>query len=715
MKNVERVEKHLPTFPYGAVYFRKSNPPREDWERDYRVAAEDGINVFRHWFMWSAIEVAPGKYDWDDYDKQLDLAAKNGIKTVVAELIHAAPEWAFHQYAHARYEKADGTKVDSLMRNSSVTGGFPGLCLDNEDVKELAGRFLTELVNRYKDHPGMGAYDIWNESNLTSSASTFCHCPATAEKFREWLKRKYGDLKTLGEAWYRYSYSEWEQVVPPRTSGLYPDYLDWVQFRIDSAYRLMKWRVDLTRQLDPLHMITAHGVAAAPLYRMAEAADDHWKAAALVDGYGFTWGINYGNEAWKQYHVVDMVRSGASGKPFWHAEATAGPNWNWAAIQKGRSREDGRIPTPEDVRLWNMTSLAAGVTGIMYNRWRPLLDGPLFGALAGYDLDGSRTPRSEMMSRVAKWTNEPRQYDLWQSRPVSGDIGIIFAPESAIHSAVRGDASPDYADAARGAYQGFFDNNIQADWVHIDQIEAYNLLYLPHPMMLTEASANALIRWVENGGCLVSEGCPAFFGDRGRIGVVQPNLGFNALFGATQEYVEFIADLNEDLVFELEGVGKVYGGLYLQSFQVKGDSSRAVGWYEDGRIAVVENAYGKGRTRLVGTVPGYGYGKHADHVSKKFFSDILSWAGEDQHIRLDDPRLTARLHHGAGGTYLWVTNPTQEHLSTKLEFSEKWGPFQGSDVLWGRDCPAVGGRVTTVTVPKRDALVMRLSSETVNE
>ena len=53
---------------YGAVYFRKSNPPPEDWERDYRTAAEDGLNAFRHWFLWSAIEVAPGEYDWADYD-----------------------------------------------------------------------------------------------------------------------------------------------------------------------------------------------------------------------------------------------------------------------------------------------------------------------------------------------------------------------------------------------------------------------------------------------------------------------------------------------------------------------------------------------------------------------------------------------------------------------------------------------------------------------
>ncbi len=85
----------LPRFSYGAVYFRKTNPPREDWERDYAQASKDGMNTFRHWFMWGAIEVEPGKFDWADYDAQLDLAAKYGIKTVIAEVIHSAPEWAF--------------------------------------------------------------------------------------------------------------------------------------------------------------------------------------------------------------------------------------------------------------------------------------------------------------------------------------------------------------------------------------------------------------------------------------------------------------------------------------------------------------------------------------------------------------------------------------------------------------------------------------------
>ena len=58
--------EEAPVFPYGAVYFRKSNPPEQDWARDHKTATQIGMNAFRHWFLWSAIEVAPGKYDWRD-------------------------------------------------------------------------------------------------------------------------------------------------------------------------------------------------------------------------------------------------------------------------------------------------------------------------------------------------------------------------------------------------------------------------------------------------------------------------------------------------------------------------------------------------------------------------------------------------------------------------------------------------------------------------
>jgi beta-galactosidase len=181
------VSTGLPSFPYGAVYFRKSNPPREDWARDYRTAAEDGMNVFRHWFLWAAIEVAPGVYDWADYDRQLDLAAEHGLKTVIAEMLTAAPEWAWHELDHARFEAADGRRARSQMSPSCVVGGFPGLCLDHADARERAGRFLRALVLRYRDHPALGGYDVWNECNYPAA---YCYCPATAEAFRGWLRAK---------------------------------------------------------------------------------------------------------------------------------------------------------------------------------------------------------------------------------------------------------------------------------------------------------------------------------------------------------------------------------------------------------------------------------------------------------------------------------------------------------------------------------------------
>src|SRR6266446_6945266 len=131
----------IPVFPYGAVYFRKSNPPEQDWARDHQTAARIGMNTFRHWFMWSAIEVAPGKYDWRDYDRMMDLAAQNGIAVVIAEFITAAPEWAFRKYPHAHFRASDGSTLGSSIGGSSATGGFPGLCLDNPDVRAAAETF----------------------------------------------------------------------------------------------------------------------------------------------------------------------------------------------------------------------------------------------------------------------------------------------------------------------------------------------------------------------------------------------------------------------------------------------------------------------------------------------------------------------------------------------------------------------------------------------
>lgn len=699
----------VPQIPFGAVYFRKSNPPREDWERDYRTAAEDGLNVFRHWFMWSVIERRPGFYDWNDYDRQMDLAAKNGIKTVISELIHAVPDWAYRKYAHARQLRMDGRPLNSNMGVSAAVGGFSNngggagaLSLNCPEVRECAGNFLKALATRYKGHPALLGYDVWNEVNYAAEVDYSDFAKAA---YRDWLKEKYGDLETLAEAWHRYSYSEWDDIEPPAEIAAYAEGLDWLEFRRDNFYGQMQWRIDTIRSVDRECLIAAHGLAGAvPL--MATNGCDDWLAASKVEIYGMTWvQARKGNQSWRSFYAADLVRAASRGKPWWHAERQGGPLWMQPQVL-GRDQEDGRIAEPEDIRVWVMTSFAAGATGSINLRWRPLLNGPLFGAFGSYGMDGSRTPRSDMASRIAKWANAPDQGALFAARPVKGDIGLLLIPEAQSwdHLLNHHHRPQTYAEAMWGAYRGFFDNGIQADWVHVDDIAGYDALYAPYPIMLTAAHAEQIARWVASGGTLISEACIGYFGDLGRVGTVQPNHGLDRVFGVREDDVEFMPDIGDRIQFAFADQ-TITGGGFLQSYRLAGGVER--GRFADGRIAVVENIHGKGKALLVGTHPGAGYFKSPGEANRRYFAEAFAWTGKEQHVRLSNGAVQARLHWGEGSRALWVVNPTREVQRATVSFASRLGAVKFGKPHWvDSGGSAVGSELV---VPPRDALVVGLA------
>jgi beta-galactosidase len=692
------------TFPYGAVYFRKSNPPAEDWARDHQTAARIGMNTFRHWFLWSAIEVAPGKFDWRDYDRMMDLAAANGIKVIIAEFTTNAPEWAFRRYANTRYIGSDGSVLRSVIGVSTDVGGFPGLCLDNVEAQDAAERFLTALVERYRGHPALLGYDMWNENTYDGGNphKMFCYCEGTKRRLREWLRTRYGSLDALSKVWHRYSYETWEDVEPPENFSGYSESLDWLQFRIDDAFRLLDWRVKLFRKLDPHHLITAHGVAGT-LETFPSSTHNEWRSAEKVDVWGMTWiASRKGNAPWLQYQALDLVRGGAKGKPFWHAEAEGGPLW-MQPQETGRPKDDGREADAEDVRIWNLVSCAGGVRGILYPRWRPLLDGPLFGAFGPFGMDGSVTPRAEMTGRVAKWANS--QPDLWRSHPVKGDIGMVFIPESELFNYVQQGTTDYYAQSVRGAYQAFFDSNIQPDFVALEDMDQYKLIYLAYPVMLKSETVARLKKYVQEGGTLICEGLPAYFGDHGHVGTVQPNFGLDELFGVREKYVQFNPDLSDNLMFEARG-HKIYGRYFRQDYELRG--GRDVGQYSNGNTAAVENTYGQGRTLLMGSFPGAGYFLHHGAATKELFASFLKTAGLMQQVVIDDPTVQARLHDGPGGTHLWVTNPTREAKKVNVTLVAGAGEFKSAEDLWGRVAITVSGQRFTMSVPARDAVVATL-------
>lgn len=766
-----------PVFPFGAVYFRKSNPPQQDWERDHKTAAQMGMNIFRHWYMWASIENAPGRYDWADYDRMMELERQNHIGVIIAELTNGAPEWMWDKYPNARRISATGAQSYPSEGGSSATASAP-LCLDNDEVLNAAGKFLATMVNRYKNNPAMMGYDVWNEGAVQE-----CYCPSTQAKFREWVKAKYGTIEALARAWHDYSYASWSDVRPPRGTGSYPANFDWLEFRRDDAIRLLRWRTDLIRNLDKKNKITAHGTGSL--------TDVSWRHAAEVDTYGYTWvASRHGNAPWMQFQAVDTARAAAHGKPFWHAEATGGPLWLQPQVVN-RPLTDGRSSDDKDVRVWSLIDMTAGATGILFTRWRPLLDGPLFGAFGPMGMDGSVTPRAEMASQLARWTNS--HADVWKSKPVKGDVGIVFIQEAADYNSFQGGAGGDdagggggrgaaarggrgggggdeaggagaaaaeesgneaggaagdagnvaggagataarggtaparggrggaaaarggrggggggsvanaYTQSLQGAYQAFFDSNIQADFVSINDINDYPMIYVAYPMMLKQATADKLKDYVARGGKLISEGTPGYIGDGGRAGVVQPNLGLDQLFGARESYVEFNPDLVGNLTLTVRDK-QIGGGYFIQEYKLAG--GQQAGQYANGHIAAVEKSSGRGKTLLIGTFPAGSYYRNHSPATREFFASLLTWAGIEQQVQSSDPEVKARLHKGAGGTYLWVVNPTRTIKNVKVTLLS---PYQKAADLWQEsDHPTISGKTLTTTIEDRNAAVIRL-------
>jgi beta-galactosidase len=682
-----------PVFPYGAVYYRKSGPPSADWAKDHKTAAQLGANTFSHRFLWAVIETHPGHFDWSDYDRLMDLAAENRLKVVIREISNGAPEWMFNKLPDAHVVGADDRVAHPGLEGSTATGEAP-ICLDHDDVMAGNEKFQTALIERYRDHPATMGYDLWNELGVQE-----CYCAATQAKFREWLKAKYGTLEALGQAWHTYSWGDWPNVEAPRRPGNYPVDFDWLQFRKDNMFSKFNRRAALYHRLDPKHPVVTHGGSDGLFFRSATRED--WRATDAVDITGYTWvASRTGDAPWIQFQAVDYVRGTARGKPFWHGEAQAGPLWMQPQVT-GRPRDDGRISHPTDVRLWNLVSMALGTRGIFDTRWRPLVDGPLFGAFGGMSMDGSVTPQMEMEGKVAKWANA--HPDIWKTSNVKGEIGIVFAPESMMFNEIQQHNTDYYSQSVRGAYRAFYDSNIQADFVHIDDISQYPLVYLPYPVMLKGTTAQKLKDYVQKGGKLISEGIPGYWDDGVRVGTVQPNLGLDKLFGARESYVEFTPDLNENLTLTVQG--KQIGGRYfIQEYKLT--SGKSAGQYANGQIAAVENTAGSGKTLLIGTFPGASYFLNQSAKTREFFAGLLAWGGVAQLTKSSDAEVKTRISTGPGGTYLWVVNATRTPRNVTVTLPSAYE--RATDMWQGSNTPAVTGKTLTTAVEDRNVAVIRL-------
>ncbi len=678
-------------FHFGAVYFRgQNNPPREDWERDHRMAEEDGQSLFRHWVPWNVVEVSQGKFTWDDYETILDLAARHGIRVVLAEMLVDFPEWLIANHPEARIEMPSGQKRPSEMHISSVNGGHHALCLNHLAVSEAAELFLTAMASRFRGHPALLGYDIWNECTQYV-AERLCFCVACQQAFRGWIKKTYGSIEAVAQRWHRPSLTAFDQIELPRVPALFPDFLDSIRWRNDDAQHWMRWRRDVLKKADSHAQTIAHGNAKTHADASVCVGDD-FRAAENCEVFGYTHYFGNGHSALLS---GDLIRGASHGKPFWRAEAIGGPQWFRRKIGEPRPVMD-ELDDPVAIRLDALITMATGATAYMNPRWRSLLDGPLFNAFGWYADDGSRTAKSVEIKQLAAWAAQPDVAPLWKMKPARGDVAIVLVDEAQDWCyAMQGDTAA-YAGCVRGLHRGFTAAGLTCDFIKptAGMLQSHQVAYVPFPIAMSGQTQTALVDWVESGGHLVLEACAGYFDEVAHSFPQQPNRVLGDLFRHIIERSSFALDQHEGLKIQTPA-GELPCALYRQTFRAI-EGIEILGHFDDNSPAIVRRKVGTGSITLLGSNPGYAMNKVAP--SSAVLHALLQTKGETEPI---DGQCIIRYFANDSDRAAWVVNPTPKDREITVRSPS------APTVLRGRLLALEADTSTAkLSVPARDAAVL---------
>jgi beta-galactosidase len=620
---------------------------KELWRQDIRQIKALGFNTVRTWIDWATGEPREQQYRFDNLEVILELARDEGLKVFLQVYMDSAPQWVGRKHPDSLFVSSDGSAVKP---ESS-----PGYCMDHPAVRRADLAFYAALAERVKNHPAFLGWDLWSEPHVINWANPtyiahpeFCFCRNTLERFRTWLKRKYGTLEKLNAAWYR-QYETWEEVEPGRMSTIlsYTDYIDWKTFLAGKLAEDLRARYSAVKQRMPDAIVTSHtaGVGLFVSPHHWEGQGDDWSMAQQVDYYGTSFYPKHSafvdrDPIWRAA-LLDFTRSfgfAGDGRGFHIGELQGG--FGTIALNVSPT------VTPEDLRMWTWSALSRGAKGIHYYAWYPMSSGYESGGFGLIHLDGAITERARVAGSIARVVD--RNQDLFlNSRPPKAEVAVIYNPlahfvggrqRATSYGGPQGEVASIERDSLLGVHKALFPSNVPLDYVHIHHLgdgvlQPYKLVYLAYPLMLPEASIAALKQYVAQGGALVAEARLGWTNERGIASDRIPGMGLWEVMGCRETDVQ----TGEKGLTSIRWTGGDFprmrpGDLlrarwYEETLEPLSAQASAVAEFSTGRPAAIVSRYGKGRTLMLGSYVSAAYQSVPTAEVERFFAGLLDWAG----------------------------------------------------------------------------------------
>ncbi|MEM5402632.1 beta-galactosidase [Paraburkholderia unamae] len=351
----------------GVCYYPE-HWPEAMWKDDAARMKALGIAQVRiAEFAWSRIEPTPGEFDWGWLDRAIDTLGDAGLQVVMCTPTATPPKWLIDQHPDILPVGADG-RVRGFGSRRHYDFSSPA-------YYEASRRICEAVAARYGQHPAVAYWQTDNEYGCHQTVVSYS--PAAVQRFREWLRARYGSIDALNTAWgtvfWSMEYRSFDEIEAPvgTVTEAHPSHrLDYQRFASDEVQRYNRMQVDILRAHSPGRPI-AHN------FMQLFMEFDHYKVAADLDVA--TWDSYPLGALDQQWYAPDVkarylrtghpdfasfnhdVYRGMSKLPFWVMEQQPGPV-NWAQWNPA--------PLPGMVRLWSWEAFAHGAGCVSYFRWR---------------------------------------------------------------------------------------------------------------------------------------------------------------------------------------------------------------------------------------------------------------------------------------------------------------------------------------------------------
>jgi len=455
----------------------------EEIDRDIAIMKHAGFNVVRMGDLsWDSFEPQQGKFTFEWFDKIMDKMQAAGIHVILDIPGTPAPIWLHRAYPGVDIVAQNGTRLPPAERYMDDIS-------DPNYVREV-GIMADALTKRYAHHPAVIAIGYDNEiGNGYMSYSA-----ADRQRFIVWLKKKYGTIETLNNAWATQRWSRrlnsFEDVDLPLADGPGPSerYLDLHRF----------WSDVTIARLDELDAIRRRNMP------NTSAISNLWDTAprrgfdylATYKSY-----VSYGAEGFYPGDPISgalgaLTTKGDLSTPIWFNEFTAGGG--------------GFYGTPGRSRMYAYLGLMMGAQGFLAWTFNSHLGGEeqaLFGLL---DHDGTPSWKVDEFGRIASEFKNLEKYGF--PRYTHPQVAIAYSFDSFVDSHPNGPSNttlqyfkPSYTDQVQGAFEPLFRANIDTAVINIghDSLAPYKLVVVPADYVMDQASAGALRTYVKNGGTVV--------------------------------------------------------------------------------------------------------------------------------------------------------------------------------------------------------------------